>query len=90
MTVEEIISQIEVICKKNKVSHLYLFGSYATGLQTETSDIDIVVKGCSDIGKLREQIDSILTLKKIDVFDYDTIKNPYLKEEMDTYGKQIY
>ena len=90
MSIDEILASVECICKKNKVEQLYLFGSYAKGNQTKTSDIDIIVKGCEDIGSLREQINCIPTLKKIDIFDYDSIRNPYLKEEMDTYGKQIY
>ena len=44
LTIDEILEQIKKICLKNGVSHLYLFGSYASGTQTETSDIDIVVK----------------------------------------------
>ncbi len=90
MSIDEILASVERICKKNKVEHLYLFGSYTKGNQTKTSDIDIIVKGGEDIGSLREQINCIPTIKKIDVFDYDSILNPYLKEEMDTYGKQIY
>lgn len=90
MKIDEILSQIEIICKNHNVEHLYLFGSYATGTATDTSDIDIIIKGGKDIGFLKEKIERIKTLKKIDIFEYDKCMNQYLKEDMDKYGKQIY
>ena len=90
LSIEEIIRQVETICRYRQVGHLYLFGSYATGEQTAASDIDFVVKGCQDISGLRIEVEQIPTLKKIDIFDYDGCKNKFLKEDMDRYGKQIY
>lgn len=90
MKINDILNQIEGICKNHDVEHLYLFGSYATGTATDTSDIDIIIKGGKDIGLLKEEIEHIKTLKKIDIFEYDKCKNQYLKEDMDKYGKQIY
>ena len=90
MKINDILNQIEEICKNYDVEHLYLFGSYATGTATDTSDIDIIIKGGKDIGLLKEEIEHIKTLKKIDIFEYDKCKNQYLKEDMDKYGKQIY
>lgn len=90
MTVNEIIEEVVRICKKNEVEHLSLFGSYARGTQTEKSDIDFVVYGVKDIETLREEIDEIMTLKKIDVFDYDEVCNQFLREDMDEYGRKIY
>ena len=90
LSLKEIMAEVEAICRKKEVEHLYLFGSYATGEQTDTSDIDFVVKGCKDISRLRSEVEQIRTLKKIDIFDYDQCKNSFLKEDMDRYGKQIY
>ena len=90
MTLEEILRQVEEICRKYDVEHLYLFGSYAKGTAMPYSDIDVIIKGGRDIWKLKEEIDNIPTLKKIDVFEYDACRNPYLKEDMDTYGRKIY
>lgn len=67
-----------------------LFGSYATGTATERSDIDFVVYGCKDLLKLEEELMQIETLRKIDVFDFDTIRNEFLLEDIEKYGKQIY
>lgn len=90
MTVEDIIQQVTEICKKNRVEHLALFGSYAKNTETEYSDIDFIVYGKTDIIKLQEQVDEIMTLKKIDLFEYDLCENQYLKEDMDRYAKKIY
>lgn len=90
MSVQEILQEITTICKKNGVKELYLFGSYATNTATSTSDIDIVVKGVPNINDLKEKLDNIRTLKKIDVFDYDNCKNEELKGAMDRYGRKIY
>ena len=90
MPVSEVIATVAEVCKKNKVERLDLFGSFATGTATDTSDIDFVVYGCRDFWKLENDISQIDTLRKIDLFDYDSIKNEYLLEDIKKYGKQIY
>ena len=90
MSVSEVIAKVAEVCKKNKVKRLDLFGSFATGTATDTSDIDFVVYGCRDFWKLENDISQIDTLRKIDLFDYDSIKNEYLLEDIKKYGKQIY
>lgn len=90
MTVEEIIEQVTAICKKNNVEHLSLFGSYAKGTATKYSDVDFIVYGAVDMEQLQEQVDEIMTLKKIDLFEYRLCQNEFLKEDMDKYGRKIY
>lgn len=93
MTTEQIISKVTDICRRYNVDHLYLFGSYAAGNPTPTSDIDFYIKGIGDPSALRgirEETEKIPTLKTIDIFDYDNCRNRYLKEDMDLYGKEIY
>lgn len=90
MPISELIEQVTEICKKNGVRRLDLFGSFATGTSTPTSDIDFVVYGCNNLIKLETDLEQIETLWKIDIFDYDSIHNEFLREDIHKYGKQIY
>lgn len=90
MPIPEIIEEVSRICKKNGVQRLDLFGSFATGTATPVSDIDFVVYGCKDFMKLEWEIDEIDTLRKIDLFEFESIKNEFLLEDIKKYGKQIY
>ena len=90
MPIPEIIEKVTEICKKNGVKRLNLFGSFATGTATPTSDIDFVVYGCNDLIKLENDLTEINTLRKIDIFDFDSIHNEFLLEDIRKYGKQIY
>ena len=74
----------------NGVKRLDLFGSFATGTALPTSDIDFVVYGCEDILKLEKSLEDIDTLRKIDIFEYESIDNEFLLEDIKKYGKQIY
>ena len=90
MPISELIEQVTEICKKNGVKRLDLFGSFATGTSTPTSDIDFLVYGCNNLIKLETDLEQIETLRKIDIFDYDSIHNEFLREDIHKYGKQIY
>lgn len=90
MPISELIDEVAAICKKNGVKRLDLFGSFATDTATPTSDIDFVVYGCEDMWKLEKALEEIDTLRKIDIFDYDSILNEFLREDIKRYGKQIY
>ena len=90
MTLDEILEEAEKICREENVESLYLFGSYAKGNATDTSDVDLFVKGAKNMAILRDKLENIRTLKKIDLVDYDNCRNESLKEAMDRYGKKIY
>ena len=90
MPIPEIIEKVTKICKKNGVKRLDLFGSFATGTAAPTSDIDFVVYGCDNLLQLEDDLLQIETLRKIDIFDFDSIRNEYLLEDIKKYGKQIY
>ncbi len=90
MPIPELIEKVSAICKRNDIKHLKLFGSFATGTATPSSDIDFVVYGCPDIMKPEEDLTEIDTLRKIDILEYDSIHNPFLLEDIEKYGKRIY
>ena len=87
---ESLKKYIEKISQYYKIEAIILFGSYAKGTATKYSDLDFIIYGQVDMEKLREQIDEIMTLKKIDLFEYDLCRNQYLKEDMDRYARKIY
>ena len=82
MPIPEIIEKVTEICKKNGVKRLNLFGSFATGTATPTSDIDFVVYGCDNLLQLEDDLLQVETLRKIDIFDFDSIRNEYLLEDI--------
>ena len=90
MSIEMLIEHVTEICKKNDVKHLSLIGSFATGTATPASDIDFVVYDCPDMLKLEKDLESIETLRNIDIFDYLSIQNRFLLEDIEKYGKQKY
>lgn len=91
MDIDEILNQIIEICKRNQVSSLYLFGSYAKGTNTQRSDIDIVVDGEYNYFQLEEELQNISTLRKIDIFERKKCeKNQLLMEDILKYGKRLY
>ena len=90
MDVNEIIERVEKICRANGVDRLSLFGSFAKGNAAFTSDIDFVVYGCKDLMKLEQDLEQIDTLRKIDIFEYESIKDPFLLEDIEKYERQIY
>lgn len=90
MPVKDVILKVTEICKKLGVRHLDLFGSFATGTAMPASDIDFVVYGKVDQFRMEDELEKIETLRNIDIFYFDEIKNEYLKEDIKKYGKCIY
>lgn len=79
MTVKEIENQVVRIVRRNlgKEVKVYLFGSWAKGKAQPTSDVDIAIDTGKKIdfivfSKIRSEIDSIPTLRKIDVIDLNS------------------
>ena len=64
------------------VKKLVLIGSFATDTATPYSDIDFVVYGDVDMDKLEYDLEKIETLRKIDILEYETIRNQYLLEDI--------
>ena len=89
MSIEEILEQVIIKCKKHEVSELILFGSWAKGTAGEHSDVDIAVTIGKDIEELREDIESIPTLRSFDIVDMDHCKNELLLKEIRQYGRKI-
>lgn len=89
MSIEEILEQVVIKCKKHEVSEVIIFGSWTKGTASERSDIDIAVTNVKDIEELREDIESIPTLRSFDIVDIGHCKNELLLEEIRQYGRKI-
>ena len=94
---KQIRLKITALCKKYKVSQLFVFGSVLTNRFNEKSDIDLVVNFDKD--KVEDYFENYFDFKyaleeifgrKVDLLEEQTIKNPYLKENIDTTKMLIY
>ncbi|MBQ8184840.1 MAG: nucleotidyltransferase domain-containing protein [Lachnospiraceae bacterium] len=90
MEISQIMEQIVSRCEFYNAQTVILFGSRAKGTHTARSDFDIAVKGVADIEGLRNALEEIPTLYKIDVVDLDTCRNELLMEDIAAYGRKVY
>ena len=93
LELEDIAKKCSKVFERYDVNFCYLFGSYAKGKATPTSDVDLListnVKGLKFYG-LVEEIRTTLH-KKVDVLDMNQLKdNIELTEEIFKDGRKIY
>ena len=95
--VERNIDKLIILCKKHKVSKLYVFGSVISKKFTKESDIDLLVT-FDDID-LHNYADNYFDLKfsledlfkrKIDLLEEKAIKNPFFKKSINNSKELIY
>lgn len=95
--IENNIHKIIDLCKKHKVHKLFVFGSILTNRFNDKSDVDLVV----DFNKkeVEDYFDNYFDFKysleellgrEIDLLEEQTIKNPYLKKNVDATKTLIY
>lgn len=83
-TLEEIKSIIKPIAKKYGVERVYLFGSYARGDITESSDVDLRIdkgslKGMFALCELYTEIEEALQLK-VDILTTGSLDDNFLRK----------
>ena len=93
LEIEDIVRKCTKVFERYEVRFCYLFGSYAKGKATQTSDVDLListnVKGLKFYG-IVEEIRTALH-KKVDVLDMNQLKeNIELTEEIFKDGIKIY
>lgn len=93
------MAQVVALCTKYKVKDLYAFGSILTDRFNENSDVDMVVIFDREIMSQSEYADNYFGLKfaledlfhrDVDLVEYEAIRNPYFKEEVDQTKRAIY
>ncbi len=91
------IDQIIALCKKHKVKELCVFGSVLTDHFSKDSDVDFtVVFDKSAVGDyftnyfdFKFALEEILH-RDVDLIEYNAIRNPYFKSEVDETKLPIY
>ena len=95
--IERNIGEIRELCVNHKVSKLHVFGSVLTEKFSENSDIDLLVDFdemdvfdyADNYFDFKFALERILD-KKIDLLENKAIKNPYLKQSIESSKKLIY
>ena len=96
--IKEKIPELVMLCKKYRVSKMYLFGSASIGTFNENSDIDFLISFQSDV-TLEEYADNYFDLmfeiedmfgRKIDLVTENTLSNPYFIHSVEQTKKLIY
>ena len=91
------IDKIAALCKKYKVSRLWVFGSILTPRFNDNSDVDFSVEFKYDLIDdlfviFFDFIEELQTLlgRKVDVVDETAISNQYFRKELDATKVLIY
>jgi hypothetical protein len=91
------IEVINDLCRKHKVRKLFAFGSILTNKFEQTSDIDLVVD-FQDIDlydyadnyfDFKDSLESLFN-REVDLLEDKAIKNPYLRQSIDSSKQLIY
>jgi uncharacterized protein len=91
------IDRIRALCNKHKVTRLFVFGSILTDKFKKSSDIDFLVD-FEDVD-LYDYADNYFDFKKslesllkrdVDLLEDKAVKNPYLRQNIDSSKQLIY
>jgi len=83
----------EVFRRHPEVRQVKIFGSRATGLFEDASDIDLALWGDLNpelMGRILRELDELPLPYTFDVEAYATIRHPRLKRHVDEVGKILY
>jgi uncharacterized protein len=91
------IDKIRALCDKHKVTRLFVFGSVLTDDFNKSSDIDFLVdfsgvdlyEYADNYFDFKKSLEDLLN-RQIDLLEEKALKNPYLKETIDSSKKLIY
>lgn len=95
--IENNIQKIIALCKKHKVNRLFVFGSILTNHFNDNSDVDLIVS--FNKSEVDDYFDNYFDFKysledllgrEVDLLEEQTIKNPYLKMNVDATKALIY
>jgi predicted nucleotidyltransferase len=95
--IERNISQIASLCKKHKVSMLYIFGSILTDRFTDDSDVDFLVdfenvdiqNYFDNYMDFKEKLEALLN-RQVDLVENQAIRNPIFRRVIDRDKRLVY
>jgi hypothetical protein len=95
-TIEEIRRIVQPIAEKYRIPAIYLFGSYARGTATDSSDIDFIVdtagtelKSLMSLGKLYCDLEAALG-KKIDLITVGSLRQKALMPSEESFRNTVW
>lgn len=96
LTIERIREAVTKVGKKYGIKNAYLFGSYARGEATESSDVDIIIergdiKNYNAFADFRYDLENELGTEDIDILTMDGVKPRFYelikKDQVALYGR---
>jgi len=95
--IDKNIDRIRALCYKHKVTRLFVFGSILSDKFKKSSDIDFLVdfEGvdlfdyADNYFDLKNSLESILK-RQVDLLEDKAVKNPYLRQSIDSSKQLIY
>ena len=95
--VDRNIEVINYLCKRHKVRQLFAFGSVLTNQFKKSSDIDFIVdfQGvdlydyADNYFDFKNSLESLFN-REVDLLEDKAIKNPYLRQSIDSSKRLIY
>ncbi len=95
--IENNIETINRLCQKHKVNRLFVFGSILTSRFNDQSDIDLIIEFkkteisdyFTNFFDFKDALQSLFG-RDIDLLEEQPLRNPYLKQSIDTIKAQIY
>lgn len=89
--IKQVYKQIAEFAHKYGAQKVVLFGSRARGTNSERSDIDLAVYGCSEFEKLYDVLNEELwSLLALDIIDMRKNISEELKQEIERDGVILY
>ena len=95
--IERNIDKIRDLCSRHKVRRLFVFGSVLTDRFKKDSDIDLVVdfqgvdlyEYADNYFDLKESLEKLFK-RDVDLLEEKAIKNPYLRQSIDSSKQLVY
>ncbi len=95
--IESNIDNVRTLCKSHKVQRLFVFGSVLSDRFQKDSDIDMIVdfQGvelydyADNYFDFKESLENLFK-REVDLLEDKAIKNPYLRESIDSSKRLVY